>query len=182
MKAAPCLAKDHANLSVRTRTRTERSGTRTRSLVFEYEYEYHRKRLSTSTNARQIELRISGSFQAAARLIVDAMRDARHMLSTLLKASGYDVQTASDGRTAISVAFDFQPNVILMDIRMPGMSGLEVAKQMRFEPMLKVVILIALTGHGGEADRQQSLEAGFDHHLVKPADIRAIRELLENVR
>ena len=54
--------------SVRTRTRTQQSGTRTRSLVIEYEYEYHRKRLSTSTNARQIELTISGSLQAAARL------------------------------------------------------------------------------------------------------------------
>ena len=75
MKAAPCLAKDHANLSVRTRT--QRSGTRTRSLVFEYEYEYHRKRLSTSTNARQIELPISGSFQAAARLTSHALAEDR---------------------------------------------------------------------------------------------------------
>ena len=115
-------------------------------------------------------------------LIVDDMRDARLMLSTLLKASGHDVQTASDGRTAISVALDFEPNAVLMDNSMPGMSGLEVAKQMRLEPKLKDAILIALTGHGDEADRQRSFEAGFDHHLVKPADIRVIRELLKNVR
>lgn len=115
-------------------------------------------------------------------LIVDDMRDARHMLSTLLKASGHDVQTASDGLTAISVAFDFQPNVVLMDISMPGMSGLEVATQMRLEPKLKDVILIALTGNGDEDDRQRSLEAGFNHHLVKPPDISVIRELLRIVR
>ncbi|MEI7460370.1 MAG: response regulator [Pirellula sp.] len=115
-------------------------------------------------------------------LIVDDMRDARLMLSTLLKAAGHDVQTASDGRTAISVALDFEPNAVLMDNSMPGMSGLEVAKQMRLEPKLKDAILIALTGHGDEADRQRSFEAGFDHHLVKPADIRVIRELLKTVR
>jgi CheY-like chemotaxis protein len=115
-------------------------------------------------------------------LIVDDMRDARHMLSTLLKASGHDVQTASDGLTAISVALDFQPNVVLMDIRMPGMSGLEVATQMRLEPKLKDAMLIALTGNADEDDRQQSLEAGFNHHLVKPPDISMIRELLRNVR
>ncbi len=62
--------------SVRTRTRTQQSGTRTRSLVIEYEYEYHRKRLSTSTNARQIELRISGSLQAVARLSILLTRQA----------------------------------------------------------------------------------------------------------
>ncbi len=115
-------------------------------------------------------------------LVVDDMRDARHMLSTLLKASGHDVRTASDGLTALSVALDFQPNVVLMDNSMPGMSGLEVAKQMRLEPKLKDAMLIALTGHGDEDDRQRSLEAGFDHHLVKPANINVIRELLASLR
>ncbi len=114
-------------------------------------------------------------------LVVDDMRDARLMLSTLLKASGHDVQTASDGLTAISLALDFQPDVVLMDNSMPGMSGLEVAKQMRLEPKLKDAILIALTGHGDEEDRQKSREAGFDHHLVKPANINVIRELLGNI-
>ena len=115
-------------------------------------------------------------------LVVDDMRDARHMLSTLLKASGHDVQTASDGLTALSVALDFQPNVVLMDNSMPGMSGLEVAKQMRLEPKLNDAILIALTGHGDEGDRQRSLEAGFDHHLVKPANIKVIREIMGSIR
>ncbi len=115
-------------------------------------------------------------------LVVDDMRDARHMLSTLLKASGHDVQTASDGLTALSVALDFQPNVVLMDNSMPGMSGLEVAKQMRLEPKLNDAILIALTGHGDEEDRQRSLEAGFDHHLVKPANIKVIREIMGSIR
>ncbi len=115
-------------------------------------------------------------------LVVDDMRDARLMLSTLLKASGHEVQTASDGPTALTVALDFQPNAVLMDNSMPGMTGLEVAKQMRLEPKLRDAILIALTGHDDEADRQRSLEAGFDHHLVKPANINVIRELLGSIR
>jgi PAS domain S-box-containing protein len=132
--------------------------------------------------APTISNRPTGKSSPLRVLVVDDMRDARLMLSTLLKASGHDVQTASEGLTAIALALDFQPHVVLLDNSMPGMSGLEVAKQMRLEPKLKNTILIALTGHGDEADRQRFLEAGFDHHLVKPPDIRVIRELLGSIR
>ncbi len=114
-------------------------------------------------------------------LVVDDMRDTTHMLRTLLNAAGHDVQTASDGPRAFATALDYRPDVILLDISLPGMSGLEVAKRIRQESTLKDIVLVAMTGYGDEADRQRSLEAGFDHHLVKPADIRNVLEILATV-
>lgn len=104
------------------------------------------------------------------------------MLATLLKASGHDVRTATDGLTALESAHDFRPNAVLLDIGLPGMNGLEVAKWIRQQPTLKNAVLIAMTGYGQEADRQRSLEAGFDHHLVKPADFRKVKEILATVK
>lgn len=115
-------------------------------------------------------------------LVVDDRRDASHMLATLLKASRHDVRTASDGPTALEAALDFRPNAVLLDIGLPGMNGLEVAKWIRQQPTLKDAVLIAMTGYGQEEDRQRSLEAGFDHHLVKPADFRKVKEILATVK
>jgi PAS domain S-box-containing protein len=114
-------------------------------------------------------------------LVVDDRRDAIFMLQTLLSAAGHDVRTASDGLTALTVAMDYQPDVAVLDIGLPGMSGLEVAKRIRQQSTLKNVVLIALTGHGDESDRQRSFDAGFDHHLIKPADIRSIKKILATV-
>jgi PAS domain S-box-containing protein len=114
-------------------------------------------------------------------LVVDDMRDTTHMLRRLLNAAGHEVRTASDGPSALAAALDFQPEVALLDISLPGMSGLELAKQIRQQSKLKDIVLVAMTGYGDEADRQRSLEAGFDHHLVKPADIRNVLEILATV-
>jgi PAS domain S-box-containing protein len=114
-------------------------------------------------------------------LVVDDRRDALYMLQTLLRAEGHEVQTASDGPSALVKANENPPQVILLDIGLPGMSGLEVAKRIRQQTALKDVMLIALTGYGEEADRKRSAEAGFDHHLVKPVDIQTLKKILKTV-
>ncbi len=114
-------------------------------------------------------------------LVVDDMRDVTSMLSTLLRKFGHDVRTANNGLTALQFALDFRPNVVLLDIGLPGIDGFEVAKRMRREPLLNNVTLIALTGYGQETDKQQAREAGFDHYLVKPADIRKVQEILASI-
>ncbi len=125
------------------------------------------------TNPTQASLRV---------LVVDDRRDATHILRTLLTTIGHDVQTAADGPSALALALDFRPEVVLLDINMPGMSGLEVAKRIRQQSILKDIVLIAMTGHGDDEDRQRSIEAGFDFHLVKPADIKIVYEILATVK
>ena len=115
-------------------------------------------------------------------LVVEDSRDASDLLSMLLKASGHQVRIAVDGPTALESVLDFQPNVVILDIGLPGMNGLDVARRIRQQPALKDVVLIAMTGYGKEADRQRSLEAGFDHHLIKPADFRKVTEILSTVQ
>ena len=84
--------------------------------------------------------------------------------------SGHDVRTAYDGSTVLEAALDYRPNVVLLDIGLPGLNGFEVAKQLRQQPALQNAVLVAMTGYGGESDLQRSFAAGFDHHLVKPGD------------
>ena len=112
-------------------------------------------------------------------LAVDDRRDALQILGTLLKVSGYEVRTASDGATALIIAQEFCPNAILLDLGMPGMSGLQVARIIREDESQKGVVLIAMTGYDSDEDRQKSQEAGFDFHLVKPADIHEVRRIFE---
>ena len=103
-------------------------------------------------------------------LVVDDNVDTALGLSILLKSSGHDVRTAFDGPTALQAAFDHRPDLMLLDIGLPGLNGYEVAKRIRQDPVLGNITLVASTGYGQEADRQNSLEAGFDHHLVKPIE------------
>ena len=114
-------------------------------------------------------------------LVVDDNVDTVLSFSMLLKASGHDVRTAHDGPTAVQVALDYQPDVVLLDIGLPGLNGYQVAKRIRQEPNLKNIVLVALTGYGQEADRQTALEAGFNHHLVKPARLEQLQKILATV-
>jgi signal transduction histidine kinase/CheY-like chemotaxis protein len=114
-------------------------------------------------------------------LVVDDNVDAAESLAMLLQLSRHQVCTAHDGPTALEAAFDFRPNVVLLDIGLPRMDGYEVAKKMRQQPVLKNVMLVAMTGYGQESDRQRSQEAGFDHHLVKPADFGKLQQILATV-
>ncbi|CAN5507487.1 hypothetical protein BH10PSE16_BH10PSE16_17980 [soil metagenome] len=111
-------------------------------------------------------------------LAVDDNVDAVRSLAALLKMSGHEVQMAYDGPSALEAARAMQPDVILLDIGLPGLTGYEVAEQIRQDAALRNIVLVALTGYGREADRQLSAQAGFDHHLVKPADFREVEKIL----
>ena len=114
-------------------------------------------------------------------LLVDDNEDMVQIFSLLLHALGHDVRTAHDGLTALPAALDDRPDVVLLDIGLPGLNGYEVAKLIRQEPVLKNVVLVALTGYGQDADRLTALQAGFDHHLIKPARLEQLQEILATV-
>ena len=115
-------------------------------------------------------------------LVVDDNVDTVLGFSMLLKASGHVVQTAHDGLSAVEAAIDFHPDVVLLDIGLPGLNGYEVAKRLRQKPDFKKTVLIALTGYGQDTDRQTSQQAGFDHHLVKPARFDQLKKILTTVQ
>jgi PAS domain S-box-containing protein len=111
-------------------------------------------------------------------LVVDDNADAATTTCTLLKAWGHDVQAVHSGPAAIERVREFQPQIILLDIGLPGMSGYEVAKHVRQEPSSQGVVIAALTGYGQEADRERSRKSGFDYHLTKPADPALLASVL----
>ncbi len=111
-------------------------------------------------------------------LVLDDNRDSAESLAMLLRLVGHDVRTVHDGRQALVVAEIYGPDLVLLDIGLPGMDGYEVARRLRAQPWIGQTKLVALTGFGGEEDRRQAQSAGLDHHLVKPVDLDALRELL----
>jgi PAS domain S-box-containing protein len=121
---------------------------------------------------------------AAARrrvLVVDDNRDAAMSLAMMLKLMGSEVKTAHDGMEALDVAAVFRPDLVLLDIGMPRLNGHETARRIREQPWAKNVVLVALTGWGQEEDRRRSEEAGFDSHMVKPIEPRALEKLLSRL-
>jgi CheY-like chemotaxis protein len=115
-------------------------------------------------------------------LVVDDNVDTVESLGMLMQLEGHAVRTAHSGPGAMAAAGDYRPDVVLLDIGLPGLDGFEVAKRIRKDPLRQGVVLVALTGYGQEADRQRSHEAGFDHHLVKPVDFAAVQEIFATVR
>jgi PAS domain S-box-containing protein len=111
-------------------------------------------------------------------LIVEDNRDVADTLAVLLEAWGHEVRCAGDGPSAMEQAQEFRPEVVLVDIGLPGMSGHEIALALRRTPDLGGARLIALTGYGQEEDRRASREAGFDEHCVKPVDPDELAELV----
>lgn len=111
-------------------------------------------------------------------LVVDDNMDAAEMLSTMLTLDGHVVETESDGSRVVQRARDFRPEVILMDLGLPGLSGIEVAEALKSSEDLRDIALIALTGYGLERDRSATRAAGFDHHLVKPVEFEAMRAVI----
>ena len=111
-------------------------------------------------------------------LVVDDNRDAAESLGMLLKLLGADVHVVENGPAAFQALTAYQPSVVLLDLGMPGMDGYEVARRIRQIPDFGGVTLIALTGWGQEEDRRRSHEAGFDYHLIKPADVSTLQTLL----
>jgi PAS domain S-box-containing protein len=115
-------------------------------------------------------------------LVVDDNVDSTESLALLLRLQGHEVRTARDGPSALELAATFRPEVLLLDIGMPGMSGYEVARQTRQMPEVSNAFLVAQTGWAQDEDRRRALEAGFDHHLVKPVDFAALEQLLASRR
>ncbi len=111
-------------------------------------------------------------------LVVDDNRDSADSLSMLLKIMGHDVRTAYDGPEAIESVAQYHPDVVLLDIGLPTMSGYDVARALQDAPDRSRRVLIAVTGYGQDEDRRRSREAGFDHHLVKPVDAAALDKLI----
>jgi len=114
-------------------------------------------------------------------LIVEDNEDSALSLKMLLEAMGYAVHVVHDGEGALEAACAQYPDVILMDIGLPRMSGYEAARRIRQNCTQKTMLIIALTGWGQEDDRRKSVEAGIDHHLVKPLDLGQLKLLLEPV-
>ena len=127
--------------------------------------------LSSASESAQLAPHSARPAAAARRiLVVDDNRDAADGVAAHLRRYGHEVRTAADGQQALAIARDFAPQVALVDIALPGMSGYELAHRLRGTPAL----LIALTGHGQRQDRAAAEAAGFHHHFVKPADPREI--------
>jgi signal transduction histidine kinase len=114
-------------------------------------------------------------------LVVDDNRDSAESLAALLGILGHEVHQSYDGPGAIDLARTWTPDLILLDIGMPQMSGHEVARRLRADPGLADTRLIALTGYGSADDRRESDEAGFDGHLVKPIDFAALERILASL-
>ena len=115
-------------------------------------------------------------------LVVDDNVDSAKGMSRLLVSSGHEVETAHDGRTALEMARRFRPEVVLLDIGLPGMDGYQVAEKLRQEDCGRVAILVAITGYAQEKDRDRSRGAGFDHHLAKPVDYDELLTLISEAQ
>ena len=111
-------------------------------------------------------------------LVADDNVDAAETLASILELSGHLTLVANDGLSAVAAAAEFIPDVVFLDIGMPGLNGYEVALRLRAIPELEQVVLLALTGWGSENDHAQASAAGFDFHLTKPVQFDVVNSLL----
>lgn len=111
-------------------------------------------------------------------LVVDDNEAFLESVSLIVEKLGHEVRTANDGRRAVEVASEFEPDVVLMDLGMPRMNGFDAARILQEQPWSDKMTLVALTGWGQEEDKRATREAGFDHHIVKPARVEQLRKLL----
>jgi CheY-like chemotaxis protein len=120
---------------------------------------------------------------AAARrvLVVDDLRDSADSLSVLLQTLGHDVRTVYGGEAAVQMAESFRPEAIFLDLGMPVVDGFEVCRRVRQQSWGQRVVIVAVSGWGQAEDRRRTAEAGFDHHLIKPADTATVVMLLTSL-
>jgi PAS domain S-box-containing protein len=128
-----------------------------------------RQPATAPTDARDFDRRV---------LIIDDNEDAAETLAALITSLGAETRTANDGPRGLECAWDFRPDVVLLDIGMPGMDGYETCQRLRAHPIGRRAHVVALTGWGQPQDRERALASGFDEHMTKPADPRAIATLL----
>jgi PAS domain S-box-containing protein len=115
-------------------------------------------------------------------LVIEDNKDAAASLRMLLEVLGHETRVTYTGREGVAAALAWRPDVVISDIGLPGLDGYEVARELRLHPTTARVRLVALTGYGGDDDRRRSRQAGFDHHLTKPAEPQALLELLTPAR
>jgi CheY-like chemotaxis protein len=112
-------------------------------------------------------------------LVVDDNADAAESIAVFMRIEGHEVKTVTDATQALACLEAFAPQVAIIDIGLPGMNGYELASRIRASKTLAVPLMIALTGYGQAEDFDRSREAGFDHHFVKPADLRTIQAAID---
>ena len=127
-----------------------------------------------SDDAPDVELPPVPDLPPCRILVVDDNEDAAEALALILRLSGHDVRTAHDGLEALDVAPAFLPQVVMLDLGMPNLNGYETAARIRAQPWGREIPLVALTGWGQPSDRQRTVAAGFNAHLVKPVDRRDV--------
>jgi CheY-like chemotaxis protein len=114
-------------------------------------------------------------------LVVDDNRDFADTLGALFETMGHDVRIAYNGMDALAAAADYRPDAVFLDIGLPGRNGYEVARILRSSPELASVTLVAFTGYGRTEDRRRVREAGFDYHLVKPAEAAELAKIVNTL-
>lgn len=113
-------------------------------------------------------------------LVVDDNPDSGQTLGLLLSSAGYEVRSAPDGESAVRLSEKLRPDVVIMDVGLPGIDGYEAARRIRAKiGASKALTIIALSGWGNDDDRRRSTEAGMDHHLTKPVRIEELIRLLK---
>src|SRR5690606_32680084 len=131
-------------------------------------------------DAKRAELQGARSSNGKLRvLVVDDNKDAADSLHLLLESIGQDVITVYDGPAALDAVEKLHPDIVMLDLGMPKMSGYDVAERIRSLSGIRQPILAAVTGWGQETDRDKTLKAGFAHHLVKPVELETLRRLLD---
>jgi CheY-like chemotaxis protein len=111
-------------------------------------------------------------------LVADDDQDSAESLAMLFQMMGHDVRSALNGLEAVDVAANFRPDLIVLDIGMPGLDGYEVCRRIRQQPWAQAVVIAALTGWTRDEDKDRSQEAGFDHYIVKPIDPKVLADLV----
>jgi CheY-like chemotaxis protein len=114
-------------------------------------------------------------------LVVDDNVDAAATLAMLLEACGYAVMVEHESPRALEIALRERPDAALLDIGLPEMDGNELARRLRADPRTRGMLLVAVTGYGQEQDRRLALEAGFDHHMVKPVELDKLAAILSSL-
>jgi CheY-like chemotaxis protein len=114
-------------------------------------------------------------------LVTDDVPDSADSMGMLLRLWGHEARVAYGGEEALEAAASERPDVVLLDIDLPDVPGLEVARRLRADPRTRDIRLVALTGFGQREDRRRTREAGFDEHLVKPVDPKELKKLLESI-
>jgi CheY-like chemotaxis protein/anti-sigma regulatory factor (Ser/Thr protein kinase) len=115
-------------------------------------------------------------------LIVEDHADSAQTIETLIALDGHEVRNVRDGPAALELVEKFRPDVLLVDIGLPGMDGFEVARRLRASEVTRMSLIVAVTGYGQDRDRSRAIEAGFDHHLVKPVNVPTLLTLLRGRR